>query len=676
MGLAPSARAEAITRRTYNRPYDDDKLETWTDTVERATRVHHRWLWQNAGGSPDEGELTELYNLVHNREALVAGRTLWLGGTEYGRQRACSQFNCSYTRAQTVYQFVDSFWLLLNGCGLGGRPQAGTLHGFLQPIQQFEIIPSTRGLHDRGRPENTEQNPDESNGYHWIIRVGDSAEAWAKALGKLINPPRNRVTKLTIDYSEVRGPGARLKGYGWICNGWRPLAVAFEAIFEILNSKAGDLLDEMDLLDVMNWLGTVLSSRRSAQIAVMDYGHPRWEQFARAKRNFWVCTDCGHDANGSDFQCRKCGGRTRAHRQQSNNSLVFWWKPTRRKLRDLLEMIWECGGSEPGFINGEAARRRAPWFDGLNPCAEILLSSNGFCNLVTTAVPRFKKTFHRLLRALYIMGRANYRQTCVDLRDSVLSPEWHQTNEALRLCGMSLTGIAQAQWLTDYQIKQMRNAAITGCYSMADELGLPRPKLVTTIMPEGTGSKIMDVTEGIHRPLGQFIFNWVNFSTLDPIVDLCDRAGYTTLENPNDKNGRLVCFPVDYSGCHFETKDGRKVNLESAVDQLNRYRRWNTLWTDHTTSITVSWDISEIDDIVNWLYRYWDDYVAVSLMRRINPLMKPEDVGYKYLPQEVVTEERYRDYVGMLRPVDWAALHHDVFDLELEGCASGVCPVR
>ena len=71
MGLAPSARAEAITRRTYNRPYDDDKLETWTDTVERATRVHHRWLWQNAGGSPDEGELTELYNLVQLHQVPV-----------------------------------------------------------------------------------------------------------------------------------------------------------------------------------------------------------------------------------------------------------------------------------------------------------------------------------------------------------------------------------------------------------------------------------------------------------------------------------------------------------------------------------------------------------------------------------------------------------------------------
>lgn len=674
--LAPTARAEAITKRTYNRPLDEDgTLETWEQTSKRATIDHHEWLWEQAGGNPDRDELDELYTLVLQRRALVAGRTLWLGGTEYGRQRACSQFNCSYTRAQTVYQFVDGFWLLLNGCGLGFRPQAGTLHGFLQPIREFEIIESTRGADDKGPPENEEQVPDASNNFHWIIKIGDSAEAWAKSLGKLINPPRTRVNKLTLDFSNVRGKGKRLKGYGWICNGWEPLAYAFKAIFDILNSKAGDLLDEIDLLDIKNWLGTVLSSRRAAEISIMDYGHPRWEQFARAKNNWWYCNDCGSQ-NTTEYGCNECGGRTNAHRQQSNNSLVFWWKPTRKQLRDVLEMIWECGGSEPGFINGEAARRRAPWFDGLNPCAEILLSSNGFCNLVTTAIPKFKKNFHEIMRALFVMGRANYRQTCVDLNDGLLSPEWHQTNEALRLCGMSLTGIAQASWLTDYQIKQMRNAAVTGCYSMADELGLPRPKLVTTIKPEGTGSKIMDVTEGIHDPLGQFVFNWVQFSQFDPIVELCARAGYKTIEHPTDKKVRLICFPVDNTGCSFETVDGRKVNRRSAVEQLTRYRRWNTLWTDHNTSITVSWDISEIDDIVDWLYKYWDDYVAVSWMARINPLSTPEEVGYKYLPQEVVTEERFRDYTSTLEDVDWSSLHPGIHDLELDGCEGGVCPTR
>lgn len=675
--MKPTARAEAVTRRTYNRPLDDEGkvLETWEQTANRATRVHHSKLWSDAGGKPDQEELDELYGLVADRKALVSGRTLWLGGTEYSGSRACSQFNCSYTHAQTVFELVDVFWLLLNGCGVGFRPIAGTLHGFLQPIHDLEVISSTRGPDYRGKPQNVYTDPTSENDFHWTIRIGDSAEAWAKSLGKLLNPPTCIVKKLTLDFSDVRGPGRRLKGYGWICNGSEPLQRAYIAIFRIMNSKAGDLLDEVDLLDVVNWLGTVLSSRRSAQIAVLDYAHPRWEQFARAKTNWWTCLSCGRQDTNSKYQCPHCGGQTNAHRQQSNNSLVFWHKPTKREIRDIMQMIWDCGGSEPGFINGVAARNRAPWFDGLNPCAEILLQSRGFCNLVTTAVNKFNNDFAGLLRALWIMGRANYRQTCVNLNDGVLMPEWHQTNAALRLCGMSLTGIAQSPWLTDYQIMQMRNAAVAGAYSMADELRLPKPKLVTTIKPEGTGSKIMDVTEGVHKPLGRFIFNWIGFPVNDPLVDLLMSAGYTAIEHPTDKNNMLVCFPVDYSGCRFDMHGKKHINRDSAVEQLDVYRRWNTLWTDHNTSNTISWDISELDDIVEWLYRYWDDFVAVSWLMRNDPTKTAKDLGYAYLPQEVVEEADYRSYMAKLQPVDWAQMH-GIHDLNMQDCSGGQCPIK
>lgn len=649
-------RAIAITRRTYNRPLENGTFENWEQTVERSGPEHHRWLWANAGGTPNESELDELRQLMLQRKGLVSGRTLWLGGTEYAKTRSCAMYNCSFTEVRTVYDAVDAFWLLLNGCGVGVKPIPGTLHGFLRPITAIEVIPSTRGPSEKGPEENYEQHPSASNDYCWRIVVGDSAKAWAKSLGKILNPQSMKANKLILDFSQVRGRGQRLKGYGWICNGWEPLKNAYLAIVKILNAKAGDLLDEIDILDVINHLGTVLSSRRSAQIALMDHGNPRWEEFARAKQDFWL-----HD---------------NAHRQQSNNTLLFWHRPSRKEIRGLMEMIWECGGSEPGFCNAAAARRRAPYFSGLNPCGEILLPVDGFCNLVTTVTPKFSKSFSDLLRAIHILGRANYRQTCVDLRDGLLSAEWHQTNESLRLCGMSLTGLAQSPWLTDYQIKQMRNAAVAGCYSMADELGLPRPKLITTLKPEGTGSKICSVTEGIHMPLGRFIMNWVNFSADDPIPDFLKDYGYQVMDNPNDKFGRLVCFPVDYSGCRFTNVNGRQVNLQTAVQQLEAYRRWNTLWADHNVSITVSWDVSELDEIVDWLDARWEDFVAVSWLRRADPTLTAKDLGYPYLPQEVVTEESYQKYTETLREVDWGKLDDHETDFQSDECKGGVCPVR
>jgi hypothetical protein len=47
------------------------------------------------------------------RKVAVAGRTLWLGGTDISRRREASMFNCAFTNVETVYDAVDVFWLQL-----------------------------------------------------------------------------------------------------------------------------------------------------------------------------------------------------------------------------------------------------------------------------------------------------------------------------------------------------------------------------------------------------------------------------------------------------------------------------------------------------------------------------------------------------------------------------------
>ena len=65
----------------------------------------------------ERDELIELAGLLKDRKVSVAGRTLWLGGTDKSRKREASQFNCSFKRVETVHDAVDLFWLLLQGCG-------------------------------------------------------------------------------------------------------------------------------------------------------------------------------------------------------------------------------------------------------------------------------------------------------------------------------------------------------------------------------------------------------------------------------------------------------------------------------------------------------------------------------------------------------------------------------
>ena len=279
-----STRAMIVTRRTYNRPTNEDgtQFESWKDTVERVVE-HQRWLWSRAIGHKNltqdqEFELEDLYELMMTRKATVSGRTLWLGGTRIAREREASQFNCSFLEVESVHDVVDALWLLMQGCGVGFKAMPGILNGFVKPME-IEVIRSKRK--SKGKASNMESY---ENGV-WKIKIGDSAESWSKALGKML-ASKYPADKLILDLSEIRPSGSRLKGYGWISSGDDSISRSFPAIAKILNRKAGKLLDKIDILDILNWCGTILSSRRSAQIALHDFNSSQWEDFATAKKGF------------------------------------------------------------------------------------------------------------------------------------------------------------------------------------------------------------------------------------------------------------------------------------------------------------------------------------------------------------------------------------------------------
>lgn len=652
MSKSPSVRASLITKRTYNRPKADDTFESWDETVDRVVG-HQRWLWEQAKhaklNKAQVAELEELRQLMLERKALMSGRSLWLGGTEISRTRMSSMFNCSFTNVETVYDMVDCLWLLLQGCGVGFRPIRGTLNGFNNAIDDIQVIRSTRK--DKSGDQKNFESYDRKTKV-WTIRIGDSAEAWAKSIGKLLAGKFPAKT-LVLDFSNIRPAGERLKGYGWISSGDESISKAYIKIAQIMSKRAGSLLSAIDILDIMNHLGTVLSSRRSAQICIMDADDYESSEFSVAKKDYWL-----HD---------------NAHRCQSNNSLVFHNKPTEERLTELFALMERAGGSEPGFINGEAAKRRAPWFAGVNPCVEILLGNKSFCNLTEIDIGKFHGDTDGLNRALYIMGRANYRQTLVNLKDGILQESWHLNNEFLRLCGVGLTGIARRPDLIAYDYQSMQRIATSATMGMADELGTQKPKNTTCVKPSGTLSKIMDTTEGVHKPLGRYIFNNVVFSNHDENLQSLRDANYKIIPHPNDGTSCIVCFPVSWDDVPFDNWQGMEVNLESAIVQLDRYALLQNNWTQQNTSVTISYSPEEVPDIIQWLLNNWDLYVGVSFLYRADPTKTAADLGYQYLPQEVVTKEVFDSYVATLGEVVTSG---SFTEIESQECVGGVCPVK
>lgn len=366
--MHPSTRAQIVTRRTYCRPKNEEGtvFENWEEVIDRVI-THQRWLWERAlthQTMPEmplndvteglnewvhltdeqEDELESLRKLMLERKVAPAGRTLWLGGTEIGKRIELSQFNCCFVSVRTVYDVVDFFWGLLNGAGVTGLAEVGNLTGFKQKIPELEIIRTKRGSYDKGPEENSESwNP---HSHTWVIKVGDSAKAWAKSIGKLM-AGKYPAKKLILDFSQIRGGGARLKNYGWLSQGDNGLSKAYEKIFHILNSKADCLLSEIDIGDIINLLGTVLSTRRAAEALLMHKSNPRWKEFARVKQGMWE--------NGNE------------HRAQSNNSILFFEKPKKKELAEFFEMLNLGGNGEPGLVNAKHMLDRSPWAKGLNP---------------------------------------------------------------------------------------------------------------------------------------------------------------------------------------------------------------------------------------------------------------------------------------------------------------------
>jgi len=107
-------------------------------------------------------------------------------------------------------------------------------------------------------------------------------------------------------------------------------------------------------------------------------------------------------------------------------------------------------------------------------------------------------------------------------------------------------------------------------------------------------------------------------------------------------------------------------------------------YVDHNCSITISYSVDEVPEIVDWLLDNWDIYVGVSFIYRNDPTKTAKDLGYLYLPQEVVTKDVYDAYVVTLKPLQGQEegtneLTEGADDYQVDSgseCATGACPIR
>ncbi len=656
--------------RTYSRYLPEEKRrEYWWETVRRTVEYNCTLV-----PTTTKEEAEKLFDNVYNGKQFLSGRSFWVGGTEVAKKYPISNYNCSFTVIDNFQAFRDLFYLLMVGSGCGVRviksdvEKLPSLNNNVTLINK-DYIPVNKK--DREDMTSLKFSKDTAT-----IVIGDSKEGWVQSLDYYLelhwSKEYKNIKRIIIDYDNVRRKGEKLKTFGGTASGHESIKNMFIKINKIIKNKPKNTPDEriklkpIDCMDIANIIGenvVVGGVRRTAEIILIDSDDT---ECISAKKNLYIQKNGVWEEN-TDI----------SHRKMSNNSIFYKSKPTRERLHWQIETMRYSG--EPAFINAESASKRRPNFEGLNPCAEILLDSNGLCNLTTINVFAFVNPdgtldYAGLLEAQRLSARTGYRMTCVELE----LPVWNNVQQRDKLLGCSLTGwqdMINATGMTTTQenelLHQLKVAANQEAKKYAHSLGGNTPVLVTTVKPEGTLSLLPTVSSGIHYSHSPYYIRRIRINSHDPLCKVCEELDYPVfIENGQTEencNTKVIEFPV-------KSPEGRTKYDVSALEQLDNYLRFMEHYVDHNASITVTVKDTEWEEVEQWLWDNWDDVIAISFL----PL---SDAFYPLMPYESITEEEYNDRVSKMKPfipslISKYEMDESELDIGDEGCESGVCPIR
>jgi ribonucleoside-diphosphate reductase alpha chain/ribonucleoside-triphosphate reductase len=655
--------------RTYSRWLKDEKRrEHWWETVRRSVEYNSSLV----PTTKDEAE--RLFDNIFNLRQFLSGRTLWVGNTNVAKYYPMSNYNCSFQIIESFESFKEVFYLLMIGSGVGLRILTSDVEKLPKVRTDYELVHK-----DYTPVPKTEREDSTSLDFYFNntvkITVGDSKEGWVQSLDfffKLIYSNEYRDIKTVIvNYDNVRPKGEKLKSFGGTASGHESLKNMFEKINRVMK-KAGLIsqqkrvkLKAIDCLDIANIIGenvVVGGVRRTAEIVLLDADD---KESIEAKTNLYKQID------GQWIVDKEL-----LHRQMSNNSIYYTKKPSREMFHWQLEQMRYSG--EPGWVNAEAGAKRRTNFQGVNPCAEILLDNRGLCNLTTVNVFAFVKEdqldLNGLLNAQRLSARAAYRMTMVELE----LPLWNAVHERDKIIGCSLTGWQDMINAVKYSraeeielLQKLRTVATKEAEMYAMEIGSKVSLLVTTVKPEGTLSQLPTVSSGVHYSHSPYYIRRVRINAHDPLVSVCEDLGYPVFpevgQDPETCTTKVVEFAV-------KSPEGVTKYDVSAIDQLENYKMFMEHYVDHNASITVHVREHEWEGVEEWVWKNWDGIVAISFLSL-------DDNFYEMLPYEAITKEDYEERIVDMKPFRASLIskyekEETEFDIGDEGCETGVCPVR
>ena len=606
----------------------EGRRETWEETVSRFVD-----FWKDR--EQIEGEdAQEIWDAIHALEVMPSMRCMMTAGEALKRDNVAG-FNCSYLHIDHPRAFDELMYVLMCGTGVGFSVERNFIAKLPEVAETFHKT-------------NT------------VIVVSDSKLGWASAFRELISLLyAGKLPKW--DMSRVRPAGARLKTFGGRASGPEPLEDLFRFCVEVFQKAAGRKLTSIECHDVCCKIADIVvvgGVRRSALISLSNLSDQR---MSKAKSGQWW-VDQGQ-------------------RRLANNSVAYTEKPDFEAFLQEMKNLYESKSGERGLFSRVAAqkiaarngRRDADQDFGTNPCSEIILRSNQFCNLSEVVVrpDDTLETLKEKVRKATIIG--TLQSTLTEFR--YLRIRWKRNTEEEALLGVSLTGIMDHQILGDPDseilpqwLEEMRDVSIETNKEWAEKLGVNQSTAITCVKPSGTVSQLVDSASGIHPRFSKHYIRRVRSDKKDPLALYMEQAGFPVEQDVMSPSSVVFSFPVK------SPETSTVVKEVGAMHQLRLWKTYQNHWCEHKPSVTVYYTDSEYLQVAQWI---WDNFDLCSGIS----LLPTSDHTYQQAPYEDIDEEEYVKLLdAMPKNVNW----EDLSQFEVEdnttgsqelACVGGACEI-
>lgn len=599
----------------------DGRRETWPEAVDRVIAfLHKNCKVDYTGQMWDELRLATL-----NLQVMPSMRVLQMAGPALERDNT-GVFNCAYTAIDSFDAFAELLYILMQGTGIGYSVE----DEYVSRLPRIKKLKRTAPLK---------------------CTIPDNTEGWCDAL-KLALHSLSNGQDVEFNYSQIRSAGAVLKTKGGRASGPQPLKELLDFVRATLIGAQGRKLTTLECHDIACYCGFIVQVggvRRAALISLSDFED---DAIATCKNGeFW---------------------KRHPYRSMSNNSAVYEEKPSVIEFLAEWLNLAKSGTGERGIFNRncDIPARRVRKVFGLNPCGEIVLRSNQFCNL-SIAVARKSDGLQQLqdkVRLATMYGTAQATLT----HFPYLNLKWKKNCEEEMLLGVDITGQRDCIILqndTKNVLEACQKTAVTTNEEISKANGLNQSAAVTCVKPSGNSSQFLDCASGLHPRYAPYYIRRVRVGAYTPVGKLLKDSGvpYFPETGQSTDNATVLVFEFPVN-----SPDGAICRKDvSAEDQFNYWLANKMYFTEHSASCTIYVDEHEWLTLGAQVMKNWDSISGLSFLPVDNHL-------YPLAPYEEITKEEYEKRVAAFPAIDYARLadyeKQDETSVALDyACTAGSC---